>query len=362
MRDWSKAEWVDPKYNWKPLPVSEMPERLLIDYATRCNLRCHMCPVWGLEDEGQIDPVKGIMDVAAARKMLDEFTARQPMVAPSIYGEPLLIPNLREVIADLKSRGIAVAMNTNGLALTEKIAEFFCEQKVDSVMFSLDSATPETLKKVRGVDKLAKIEAAVFRLLRIRGDRELPRVGVSYTIQDSNRHEVEEFVTRWVGVVDVVRMGIVFENGTFPDMKEPEVRVACPVIYKTMPVHNDGSVRLCCLDGVRATDMGNVFEKGVEEIWHGEAFAKARYYHETGQWDKVPFCKGCNGWAQYEYEEEIKDGLLIRRSPEYTYYNSLARLTNWKGNLLGGHKPPPAEAIKAEEEKKKRNQGELVQA
>lgn len=357
MRDWSKAEWVDPKYNWTPLPVSDMPERLLIDYATRCNLRCHMCPVWGLEDEGQIDPVKGIMNLDAARKMLDEFTKAQPMVAPSIYGEPLLIPNLREVIADLKRRGIAVAMNTNGLALTEKIAEFFCEQKVDSVMFSLDSATPGTLKKVRGVDKLAKIEAAVFRLLRIRGDRELPRVGVSYTIQDCNRHEVDEFVSRWVGVVDVVRMGIVFENGTFPDMREPPVRVACPVIYKTMPVHNDGSVRLCCLDGVRATDMGNVFEKGVREIWHGEEFAKARYYHETGQWDKVPFCKGCNGWAQYEYEEEIKDGLLIRRSPEYTYYNSLARLTNWTGNLLGGHKPPPAEAVK-----KREAQGELVQA
>ena len=48
----------------------------------------------------QIDTVKGIMNLAAARKMLDEFTAAQPMVAPSIYGEPLLIPNLREVLAD----------------------------------------------------------------------------------------------------------------------------------------------------------------------------------------------------------------------------------------------------------------------
>ena len=50
MRDWSKAEWVDPAYNWKPLPVPDMPDRLLVDFATRCNLRCHMCPVWGLED------------------------------------------------------------------------------------------------------------------------------------------------------------------------------------------------------------------------------------------------------------------------------------------------------------------------
>jgi uncharacterized radical SAM superfamily Fe-S cluster-containing enzyme len=267
MRDWSKAEWVDPKYDWKPLPVSEMPERLLIDYATRCNLRCPMCPVWGLEDEAAIDPVKGIMDLQAARRMLDEFIAAQPMVAPTIYGEPLLIPELREVVSDLKGRGIAIAMNTNGLQLNSEIAEFFCEVGVDSVMFSLDATTPETLQKVRGVDKLAKIEAAVFRLMRVRGERELPRVGVSITIQDTNRHEADEFVDRWVGVVDVVRTGIVFENGTFPDMVEPPKRIPCAVIYKTMPVHNDGSVRLCCLDGVRATDMGNVFEKGVKEIW-----------------------------------------------------------------------------------------------
>ena len=76
--------------------------------------------------------------------------------------------------------------------------------------------------------------------------------------------------------------------------------------------------------------MGNIFERNVSEIWHGEEFAKARYYHETAQWDKVPFCKGCNGWAQYEYTEEIKDGLLIRRSPEYVYYNLIGRLSSWR--------------------------------
>src|SRR4029450_7564079 len=118
-------------------------------------------------------------------------------------------------------RSIAVAMNTNGLTLTPELAEFFCQIKVDSVMFSLDSTTPETLKKVRGVDKLAKIEAAVFRMLKARGDRDLPRVGVSFTRQDTNRHEEQEFVDRWVGVVDVVRMGIVFENGSVPEVGGP---------------------------------------------------------------------------------------------------------------------------------------------
>lgn len=342
-RDWSKAAWVDPAHNWTPLPVPEMPERLLMDFATRCNLRCPMCLVWGVETDESIEAVKGVMALENARKLLSEFTEAKPMVAPSIYGEPLLIPYLRDIFADMKRLGFAVVLNTNGLTLTDSLAEFFCEIKLDSIMFSIDSTTPETLKKVRGVDKLDKIEDAVRRMMKIRGSREHPRIGVSFTKQESNKHEADAFVERWVGVVDVVRMGIVFENGTFPDMVEPAKRTPCPVIYKSLPVHNDGSARLCCLDGMRATDMGNVLKDGVKDVWHGEGFAKARYYHETGQWDKVPFCKGCNGWAQYTYEEEIRDGLLIRRSPEYTYYNKIARLTNWQGNLLGGHAPPPKE-------------------
>jgi MoaA/NifB/PqqE/SkfB family radical SAM enzyme len=343
MADWSKAPWVDPAHNWTPLSVSELPERVLMDLATKCNLRCPMCPVWGSGDEGAIDSVEGVMDLDASRRLLDEIMAAKPLIQPNMYGEPLLAPNLRERIADMKARGMAVAMNTNGLTLTEDLAKFFVDQKVDSVMFSIDAVTRPTLRKIRGIDKLEKIETAVFRLLKMRGEADFPRVGVSFTIQDNNREEADAFVTRWVGVVDVVRMGIIFLNGTFPDMKTPAKRLPCPAIYHTLPVHNDGTVTVCCLDGFKSTNMGNVFKEGVKSVWQGEEFAKVRYYHETGQWDKVPFCKPCNGWAQYEFEEEVRDGLLIRKSPQYTYYNKIARLKNWQGNLLGGHPAPPSE-------------------
>lgn len=347
MTDYRNAPWVDPTLDWTPLPVPELPDRVLLDLATKCNLRCPMCPVWGSGDEGAIDSVKGVMDVAAARRLLDEIMAARPLIQPNMYGEPLLAPNLRERIADMKRRGLAVAMNTNGLTLGEGLADFFVEQQVDAVMFSIDAVTRETLRKIRGIDKLEKIESAVFRLMKARGERDYPRVGVSFTIQDENRDEVEGFVDRWVGVVDAVRLGLVFENGTFPDMVVPDKRLPCPTLYRTLPVHNDGTVTICCLDGFKATNMGNVFDDGVAAVWHGEAFAKARYYHETGQWDKVPFCKSCNGWAQYEFEEEVRDGLLIRRSPQFTYYNRIDRLRNWKGSLLGTHRAPPRELVEA---------------
>lgn len=345
MRNWSDADWVDPKLNWSPKSVPELPARVLLDLATKCNLRCPMCTVWGSGDESVIDSVSGVMDIESSRRLLDEVMVAKPLIQPNMYGEPLLAPNLRERIIDMKARGIAVAMNTNGLTLKDDLAAFFVAQQVDSVMFSIDAVSKEVLKKIRGIDKLAKIENAVFRMLQARGDAILPRIGVSFTIQKNNRHEVDAFVERWVGIVDVVRMGIIFENGTFPDMQVPPVRLPCPAIYNTLPVHNDGNVTICCLDGFKQTNMGNVFKDGVAAVWHGEEFAKARYYHETNQWDKVPFCEKCNGWAQYEFEDEVRDGLLIRRSPQYTYYNKVASLKNWQRQLLGGHSPPPPELV-----------------
>jgi hypothetical protein len=35
MGDRSKADLVDPKYDWQPLPVPDMPDWLLMDYAAR---------------------------------------------------------------------------------------------------------------------------------------------------------------------------------------------------------------------------------------------------------------------------------------------------------------------------------------
>ena len=233
MRDWSKAEWVDPSFDWKPLPVPDLPERMLVDFATKCNLRCPMCPVWGSDDEREIDQVTGVMDLAAARKMLNEVITTKPMIAPSIYGEPLLIPNMREVFLDIKARGLPIAVNTNGLTLNEEIARFWVDIKADSIMFSLDATTRQTLRKVRGIDKLEKIESAVFRLMKARGESDFPRIGVSFTVQDDNKHEVEAFVARWVGVVDVVRIGLMFdtEAGTYHDMRTQTERKPCPAIF-----------------------------------------------------------------------------------------------------------------------------------
>ena len=78
MKDWSKADWVEPGFHWTPLPIPELPPRVLIDFATKCNLRCPMCTVWGSGNDSAIDSVKGVMEIEKARKLLDELADASP--------------------------------------------------------------------------------------------------------------------------------------------------------------------------------------------------------------------------------------------------------------------------------------------
>ncbi|WP_109117499.1 radical SAM protein [Azospirillum sp. TSO22-1] len=324
------------------LPVPDLPPRILMDLRTDCNLKCPMCIVHG---DPENPAVKGIlrrsMSVEQSRRILDEVMAAKPLIQPSLWSEPTLAHDFQEHVRAMKERGATVAMNTNGLLLTEATARFLVEAGVDSVSVSVDSMTPETLMKVRGINKLDKIHRGIENLLAARGDAATPRIGVSFTLQDANRHELDAFVAHWTRKVDVVRVGELFIGPDgFPNVRTAGPRQPCHALYSTMAIHVDGNVSLCCLDGFGDTNVGNVFKDGVRGVWHGPKLTEVRRLHEQGRYDEVPFCTNCDRWASNAYEEEIRDGLLIRRSAEYTYYNRIDRLTNWTGSLQNTHASP----------------------
>lgn len=331
--------------------VPEYPERVLIDISGRCNLKCPMCLVHGSDDDEAKAQAIGEMTVDNVQRIIGELPARETLIQPNMWGEPLLTPHFEDHIQRMKDQGLGVAINTNGLTLKEDTARFMVDCKVDSLFFSVDAMTPETLKKVRGIDKLDKIERNARMMMNVRGDELLPRIGASFTVQDDNAHEVDEFVDYWIGIVDVVRVGYVFEDGKITRMKTPEERIPCGALYHTMPIHFNGDALVCCLDGFAEHVVGNVFDDGgVKAVWHGEKFTEIRHYHETGQWDKVPLCKDCNAWAGYIYEEELAErngvSVLVRRSPQFDYYNRVDRLDNWQESLKG-HEQPDLDRLEA---------------
>jgi radical SAM protein with 4Fe4S-binding SPASM domain len=268
--------------------------------------------------------------------------AAKPLVMPGMWSEPTMNPDFRAHVTQMKERGLTVAMNTNGLKVNEDMARFLVDIKFDSVFFSVDAVTSETLQKVRGIKKLDLLHQAVERLQTAN-----PRIGVSMTLQPANRHERDEFVDFWTKRTDVVRIGEIYEQGKFSGFNATGERVPCQSLYTTMPVNTNGNVSLCCLDGFNEYNMGNVFKDGVKAVWHGPKFTAMRRLHEQKKWDKIPICKSCDRWSSYQYEDIVRDGLLIRRTAEYTYYNRIDRIQNWHKELHGTHGDPAAKLQEA---------------
>jgi len=267
-------------------------------------------------------------------KILDEVKGRQLTVSPTYWVEPLVLKNFKQVAIEAKKRGVPFEIGTNGLLINEAMAEFLVDH-VCAISVSIDATTKETLVKTRSTDRLERIHNAVFLLLDKRGSKDLPRIVVNFTVEDCNRHERDEFLQYWLQHVDAVRINemYTYERG-IDNMVVTRDRTPCREIYDQMNIDFNGEVRMCCLDGFRVTNLGNVFEDGVYNVWHGEGLSTVRKNHEEGNYGAQPFCQSCTLWASYNITDEQKEGnLLIRSSDSITFYNRLDRMSTWKEEI-----------------------------
>ncbi|MCX5713863.1 MAG: SPASM domain-containing protein [Candidatus Omnitrophica bacterium] len=312
--------------------VPELPQKIQIGIQDGyCNLRCPMCFLHSGSRKVDLSKMRGRMSLENLSRILNETESSKPTIIPNRWSEPLLTKNFCEYLELIKGRNLPVFINTNGLLLTQDMAEFMVKVKLDSITFSIDAMTPESLKKMRGFSSIKRLNKAVFRMLKARGKKDYPRIGVSFTETDENKHEKNNFIDFWLNYADVVRIIKLYKSDkSIENLKVPEKRIPCHHIYNSLVVNYKGDVLICCLDALDEVKIGNIFKEGVRKIWHGDGFKKIRHYHETGQYEKIPFCKNCSTWAFYQYNEKIVKGVLIRESPIITFYNRQDKLNTWK--------------------------------
>lgn len=310
------------------MEVPEFPKKLILGLQEGvCNLRCPRCYVHNAQNR---ELRTGMMPLENLIELLEEVKDARPRVAPQTWDEPLMNKDIIKYLGEIAKRDLPITMDTNGLLITDKLAGELVDIGVDSIFISVDAVTPETLMAVRGVKCLDKIHEAVFRLLKARGEGRLPRIGVSFTVDEFNIAEKDQFVEYWIQHVDVIRVGERYldDRKMRAGVYVPEKRTPCWSLYDTMMVLFNGDATICCLDVFGKQLMGNVFEYNVRDVWHGPGFSKARELHEAGKSSELSLCAPCEVWSHYQWETEDTGELLIRRTPAQTFYNRKDKLTN----------------------------------
>lgn len=117
------------------------------DLTNRCNNNCPGC--CGVRENGaqlsreQIDLiVRSLRDIGNQGVIL------------SGGGEPLISPHFSYAVKELRKNGMKLGLNSNGLALTEELAELIADN-CTYFRISLDAASPELYKKTHGMPPAA---------------------------------------------------------------------------------------------------------------------------------------------------------------------------------------------------------------
>lgn len=291
-------------FNFAHILGSKKTSPLLIAWVMtkRCNLKCKHCSSYLNRDK--IDP-DFLMDIA--RKL----ASSDAMIIIISGGEPLLVPNIEEIITLLKNAGKKIVLNTNALILSEKL-DFVLKSGIDNIAISFDSHIAEEHDLIRG--KIGSFNKALEALqsIKLRSENNTPFITVRFVVMKNNYQKMKQYVDFFSDKVDeikfqpvhdyegfdqVVDKDVLFNNeneiiknefedilesifdeypefdnvyiNTIPkfllepeSLEEKAIKHCLPVWFNFMHIDELGDSKVC------AKTMGNILESDVNEIWN----------------------------------------------------------------------------------------------
>jgi hypothetical protein len=130
----------------RPPAAASLPRTLYLETTNRCDSKCQTC----VRTFVTLEPPRDLT-LAEVERIVDQFPRLDRVVLHGI-GEPLLNRELFEIIGCLKARGATVLFNSDAITLTPERASRLIETGLDEYRVSIDAASRETYRVVRGVD------------------------------------------------------------------------------------------------------------------------------------------------------------------------------------------------------------------
>jgi MoaA/NifB/PqqE/SkfB family radical SAM enzyme len=123
----------------KALVSTDHPVLAHIIPMRRCNLACTYC--------NEFDKTSDPVPIETLYKRLDKLAALGTTIITISGGEPLLHPQLDDVIRRVRSHGMLSGMITNGYLLTAERIERLNRAGLEHLQISIDNVTPDEVSK-----------------------------------------------------------------------------------------------------------------------------------------------------------------------------------------------------------------------
>src|SRR5687768_16663915 len=138
------------------------PLTLAIEGTSKCNRSCSMC-----RRENVYFPLRH-MDLRVFKKIIDEGKDFLEFAVPYGVGEPLLNPEIFDMISYCKEMHVPTGISTNATVLTDEASRKLIQAGLDYIIFAFDGATKETYEKYRKGADFEKVRSNIVGFLKIK--------------------------------------------------------------------------------------------------------------------------------------------------------------------------------------------------
>lgn len=189
---------VNVQYAMKTERVIGRPYKLKIESTNICNTKCQLCPT-GLGLSGR---PKGKMEFERFAKLVDRHRWHLAALDLSMWGDPLIAPDIYRMIRYAHDRGVwtYISSNLHAYKLQTKSgeksqAEMLVESGLDLMTCSLHGASQETYEAYQPGKKFDEAVAKIRQIVETRdrmGSR-TPQVQLNFVVMKQNEHERDAF-------------------------------------------------------------------------------------------------------------------------------------------------------------------------
>ena len=285
--------------------VNYLPVRLWVETSSRCNLKCRLCV-----NKDMPGNMRGDMDFNLYKKIIDEVKDYVFDINLFHRGEPLIHPQIIEMIGYANKNNIKTRIHTNAVLLTPEFSIKLIKSGLNLISFSFDGYTRSTYEKNRIGALYENTLKNIIDFLKIKKELNSKTPFTNIQVMEFDDEiskkqfnvQKEEFIKKFENLpLDklIIRTphnwGGLLEIADVLKAERKKTRFkACTFPWYALTIFYDGKVHLCPQDFYGELPVGDVNKESVGEIFNNKTMQDIRKSFRNKKIDNLNPCNSCD--------------------------------------------------------------------
>lgn len=240
-------------------------KKIYVEITNNCNLNCSFC--------SDIKRPRRNMNPKEFEQIMKKIKNYTDYIYLHVKGEPLLNNNIIEMINIADQYGIKVNLTTNGI-LFNKYAEALGKcNNLNKINFSLHSENDKDNYFIDIFDNIKYLSpktTVIYRLWTLK-DNKLDKKSTEIVEKIKNYYNLSTETVEKIKSERNVKISstiYVDKDNIFdwPEVTDHESSGYCYALKSHIAILVDGTIVPCCLDSNGIVDLGNIFDRDLEDI------------------------------------------------------------------------------------------------